>query len=471
MIFNVTTELLTHQKHAICKIVRSRVGALFMEMGTGKSLTAIALAHFRQKRLRNVVWFAPVSLKETVRHEILKHTDTPADQVVVFDHKTNIRTIPRDRAWYVVGTESMSRSARLKLTANSIIWSNSMVIVDESTYIKGHRSARTCWITDISQKARYRLILTGTPLTQGVVDLFAQMRFLSPKILGYASFYSFARNHLEYSDRFPGMIVAAHNVEWLAAKVQPYVYQVTKEECLDLPPKIYESCYFSMTWEQRVLYEQTKHEILLDIDYDRFESYTLFRLFTALQKIVSGYYTDEDGSIIALAHERTNMLLYAVEKIPENEKVIVWAKYIYDIKAIRASIDARFGDGSSVLFFGGLKEKDRSDAVENWKRQDGPRFFVATPSCAGHGLTLNEACHAIFYNNGFKYSERVQAEDRCHRLGQDRKVLYVDLCCSDSIDERIANSLARKENVVSSFKEQVDDVKDKGKLRKLIESL
>jgi len=471
MIFNIITNPLTHQKHAVSKQARSRVGALFMEMGTGKSLTAIILVHLRQKQIGNVVWFAPVSLKQTVRHEILKHTDTPKNQIILFDNKTNMRMIPHDRAWYVIGIESMSQSDRLKLTANAIIRADSMVIVDESTYIKGHRAARTCWITDISKKSRYRLILTGTPLTQGVVDLFAQMRFLSPKILGYSSFYSFARNHLEYSDRFPGMIVAAHNVEWLAAKIQPYVYQVTKNECLDLPQKIYDTYYFSMTWEQRAAYEQAKHKILLDIDSDQFESYTIFRLFTVLQKIVSGYYTESDGKIIDINHNRIQILLHVVDQIPKNEKIIVWAKYIYDLKEIQSGLDAQFGEGSSGLFYGKLNEQARAEVVKEWKDPCGARFFIATPSCAGHGLTLNEACHVIFYNNGFKYSERVQAEDRCHRLGQDRKVLYTDIYCSESIDERIAASLTKKEDIVSSFKRQVDNIKDKGKLKKLIQSL
>jgi len=107
------------------------------------------------------------------------------------------------------------------------------VICDESSYIKGHSAIRTNRITYISSRAKYRLALTGTPISQGVEDLFAQMRFLSPKILGYRSFYSFAANHLEYSDKYPGMVVRAHNLEYIAAKIQPYVYQVTKEECLD----------------------------------------------------------------------------------------------------------------------------------------------------------------------------------------------------------------------------------------------
>ena len=225
--FNPKTDLLPHQIAAADKLEPIRVGALFMEMGTGKSRTAIELVHRRLGRTWNVLWFCPVSLKQTVAAEIRKHTDAGEDDVCVWNGATNPDDLP-DAFWHVVGIESMSASRRVILAAYRLICEFTTVIVDESSYIKGHRSERTGWITNLARKARYRLILTGTPLSQGVVDLFSQMRFLSPKILGYASFYSFAHNHLEYSDKYPGLIVRAHNTEWIAAKIQPYVYQVSK---------------------------------------------------------------------------------------------------------------------------------------------------------------------------------------------------------------------------------------------------
>ena len=209
---NLKTNLLPHQVNAINKVLPTRIGALFMDMGTGKSRSAIELAYRRAERIDKVIWFCPVSLKETVRQEILKHTGcTPAD-ICVFNGKTAEHNLPKT-LWYVVGIESMSSSTRVVLAVRKLITTRTMAILDESSYIKGHNSMRTLRITELCKPARYRLILTGTPLSQGVVDLFAQMRFLSPKILGYESFYSFAANHLEYSEKFPGMIVRAHNTE------------------------------------------------------------------------------------------------------------------------------------------------------------------------------------------------------------------------------------------------------------------
>jgi SNF2 family DNA or RNA helicase len=447
-----------------------------MEMGTGKSRTAIEIVKRREGKIRNVLWFCPVALKQTVRYEILKHTDCTDDDIHVFGDKTNERTVA-DCFWYIVGIESMGSSTRIVLTANKLITEHSMVIVDESSYIKGHTAIRTERITKFAERAQYRLILTGTPISQGVVDLYAQMRFLSPKILGYNSFYSFAANHLEYSDKYPGMIVRSHNIGYIAAKIQPYVYQVKKEDCLDLPDKLYSARYLRLTDEQRIYYEEAKEEILSQIEEDEIDSIAIFRVFTALQQITCGFWNryvkGSPVEHIEIEQNRTDTLLNAITSIPENEKIIIWAKYQHDIHKIDALLKEQFGVDSVALFYGQLNEKQRSEQVERFR--NGSRFFLSTQSCGGHGLTLNEAHYVIFYNNAFKYSERLQAEDRCHRIGQEHKVVYIDIQCSGTIDDRIANALESKGNAVERFKMEVDKIKDsKGKkafLKDLIKKL
>jgi SNF2 family DNA or RNA helicase len=466
------TEILPHQVDAANKVQPSRIGGLFMEMGTGKSRTAIELAYRRWGKFDKILWFCPVSLKETIRQEILKHTDRTSTDICVFSDRTNEQNVPHV-LWYVVGIESMSSSNRVVLTVNKLITEQTFVILDESSYIKGHRALRTMRIIKLSEKARYRLILTGTPLSQGVVDLYSQMYFLSPKILGYNSFYSFAANHLEYSEKYPGMIVRAHNVPYLAAKIQPYVYQVTKKECMDLPQKLYEVRYFCMTLEQREYYELAKEEILMQLEDDEIDSIAIFRLFSVLQQITCGFWNRRIKKGIyqklEFEHERVKTLMETIEEIPQNEKIIIWAKYQHDIKIITRALQKRYGD-LVAQFYGALSERARAEQVVRFR--DSARFFLATQSCGGHGLTLNEAHYAIFYNNAFKYSERLQAEDRCHRLGQEHKVTYVDIECSGSIDDRIATALFKKGNVVKEFKGEIDKMRDmKIKTRELIKGL
>lgn len=476
--FNATTTLLPHQQEAVAKLLPTRVGALFMDMGTGKSRTAIELARIRQEKIDRVIWLCPVSLKQTIRHEIITHTDCNDDDIVVFDNKTNTRNI-RQAIWYIIGIESISSSSRVALTTNHIITEKSLVIVDESSYIKGHRSMRTQRITHYAKRARYRMILTGTPISQGVVDLYAQMRFLSPKILGYRSFYSFANNHLEYSARHKGLIVDSHNTEWIAAKIHPYIYQVTKDECLNLPDKLYESRYFELSREQQDYYDEIKKELLLEIDIADFTSYLIFQLFTALQQISCGFLnrirTDYAGNttieLIEMRNERLEILMETIDSIPATEKIIIWAKYRYDIQQIHKTLVDEYGEEYCALFYGDLNEKRRAIEIENFRQS--ARFFIATPSCGGYGLTLNEARTVIFYNNGFKYSERIQAEDRCHRIGQEHRVTYIDIWSDAGIDGKIELALDSKSDAVRAFKEEVDKIKatNKENLKEMIKKL
>ena len=445
----------------------SRVGALFMDMGTGKSRTSIELANIRSGKVDKVIWFAPVSLKLSVAEEIRKHTD--CEDIYVFGDKTNSRNLPRAR-WYVVGIESMSSSNRVVSAVNALVTDRTMVILDESSYIKGPHSKRTERLTFICAKAKYRLILTGTPLSQGVVDLFSQMRFLSPKILGYGSFYSFAANHLEYSDKFPGMIVRAHNTEWLAAKINPYTYQVRKEDCVDLPEKWYSTKWCYMTEEQRYAYQDIKYEFLESVDPDDWNSYQLFKLFSSLQQVVSGFYHErkklDNWAMHEYENERIELLEDVISEIPSDEQVIIWAKYIYDIEQICKSL------GKTHAVYTGKQNEKQKEAAKQAFKSGAAQYFVATPSSGGHGLTLNEASTVIFYNNGFKYSERIQAEDRCHRIGQDKKVHYIDIVCSDSIDERIMDAISTKASTLHSFQREIDAAKgDKKKLKELIRRL
>lgn len=478
MTFETRTDLTPWQQAAVEKLKPTRVGGLFMEMGTGKTRTAIEIVRQRAKKIDRVVWFCPVSLKETVRLEILKHTD--CQDIYLFDDTTTDENIPEVR-WVIVGLESLSSSNRVTFAVNEIITEKTFVILDESSYIKGHKARRTERATLLSEKAKYRFVLTGTPLSQGVEDLFSQMKFLSPKILGYRSWYTFARNHLEYSEKHPGLIVASHDTDQLAAKIAPYVYQVTKAECMSLPGKKYKTRETFLTFEQRDAYEQAKNEMLMQIDFDeQFKPYTIFRLFGALQQITSGFWNyrvcktgvldPEDKYVFKEFPEyRLSTLLDIIRGIPDDEKIIIWAKYRYDISRIVSALRERYGQDSVSVFTGDTPIKDRQQEVDKFKSS--ARFFVATQSCGGHGLTLNEASYVIFYSNSFKYSERLQAEDRCHRMGQDKEVTYIDII-SSGIDEKICDSLSKKENVAKAFRREVDAVKDdKTKLKDLVKLL
>lgn len=488
------TTLMPHQEAAIRKRLPVRVGGLFMDMGTGKSRTVIGLAAHRLAagKIRRILWFTPVTLKDNVRREILKHTGTDHN-VHVFNVKTSDGNLP-EVLWYVIGIESMSSSNRVVLAVNALMSEDSMVVVDESSYIKGHRSKRAQRIEMISSKARYREILTGTPISQGVVDLYSQMRFLSPQILGYTGFYSFAHNHLEYSERYKGMIVRCHNTEHLANKIAPYVYQVTKDECLNLPAKQFINRWHDLDEFQQERYTQVKEvflSMLVSAEEEQWRnSVVIFRLFMALQQVACGYWNqteamfyrvtenrrlvtrEHDSQLHEISNNRLKLLDDVVQEIALHEQIVIWTKSRYSLAKIAARLRKRWGNESVCEYHGGLNEKQRNESESRFHA--GAKFFVGTPSSGGHGLTLIEAAYVIFYDNSFKYAERIQAEDRCHRIGQSRKVTYISLWADCGIEERIHWAIESKGNALANFREEIETVKgqiDKGVLKKIVEKL
>jgi len=436
-----------------------------MRMGTGKTRTAIEMVAQRTNReqLTRVVWFCPVSVKATTRHELHKHTDISPASLCVFDERTNLSNLPQALI-YVVGIESMSSSTRVVLAVNELINETTMVIVDESTYIKGHTALCTRRITQMSEIAKYRLIMTGMPISQGVVDLYSQMRFLHWKILGYPSFYRFKRNHLEYSKKYPDVIVRSLNLEQLAAKIEPYTFQITKEEAgLNLPPQLTDAMYFSMTKEQKHWYELAKDEILSSAEGREWDTYIIFRLFTALQQISSGFWNRRLSAgkykLIEFPHERLDTLAAAVQRVPDGEKMTIWCKYHHSVTAVIEMLTASYGRSSVAAYHGRLSEGKREAELNRFRTIEDVRFLCVTPGTGSHGLDFTVAAYGNFYENGFKYLERKQAEDRHHRYPQTQTVTYTDIICENSIDGRIQRALERKENVVAQFKRKLDQVK------------
>lgn len=467
MMFDSRTDLMPHQVPAVAKLLPSRVGALFMDMGTGKSRTLLELARIRRNKWDRFFWFTPCALRDNVYEQIMLHTTLSDRDVSIWNDRTMSRGVPASAMIHIIGIESMSASDRTVLNYNAHVTPQSFVAVDESEYIKGDRAKRTQRITHMSQRARYRTILTGTPFTQGAVDLYSQISFLSPKILGYRSFWSFARNHLEFEERRgpdgrkrrTGRIIRSHNEDYLAAKIAPYVYQVRKDECLALPQKLYETRYTSMTGAQRELYEQAKSEIL-EIDYDDWSPIRIFHLFTSLQTIVCGFWARPGGELVEVEHNRLELLLATIREIPECEQVIIWSKYRHAGRQIADTLSTEYGHEQVALYSGDTTDDLRRAQLVRWR--SGARFLVATQTIGGHGLTLNESAYVVFYADSFKYSGRIQAEDRNYRIGQTRRPVYITLQCVRSIDDKIATALNRKGAALDEFQARINDYRRHG---------
>ena len=204
-----------------------------------------------------------------------------------------------------------------------------------------------------------------------------------------------------------------------------------------------------MTGRQSKIYKDTKNYILDQaIENNKYDNYAyVFDLFTQLQQIACGFSYNKENTI-EIPNNRLNTLKEIYETIPKEEKVIIFTKYIYNITKIKEMFIKDYNI-KVAEHHGSKKEVD--------KFKEDSQILVANPATASHGLNLQFCRYVIFYDNSFKYSDRIQAEDRCHRIGQKNNVTYIDIICEDTIDEYIKCALNNKENVVKRFQREVKE--------------
>ena len=468
--WSITTAAYAHQRAAVEKLSRIKVGGLFMDMGTGKTRAAIELVWLRRHKISQCVWFCPVSLMETARREILKHTTCTDADIHVFGPKTRESSLPK-AGWYIVGIESVGSSARVVCTLDKLIDEKTFIVVDESTFIKGHRAKRTKRLIVLGKRTAYRLVLTGTPITQGIEDLYTQMTFLSPKILDYHSWYTFRMHHIQFDSRKKGLVVDRYDTHTIYKRIAPYVYEVRKEDCLDLPQKTYKHVWCCFSEEQRQLYQAVKERFIDDLmEYDPAETgVAIYRLFSGLHAVSCGVRPAGFVGEKQLKNGRIEALTEMLGGVNEKH-LIVWVNYIASIDALTDALRASFPHRGIYELSGRFSSGLRTVSIDNWKRFGG--IMLATQGTGGHGLTLTEANYAFFYSDGWKYSDRLQAEDRCHRIGQTRNVFYVTVRCECGLDQRIKSALSRKANALQELKNEIAALNgDRNQIKSLVETL
>lgn len=464
---NLKTSLYKHQEAAFNKLKDIKACALFMDTGTGKTRTVLEFIKYRldKNKVDRAIWVCPVSTKKNLLCDINKHSYNCS---VSYIEKFNQELI------CIVGLETISNSDRYYSKLRNIITDKTMMIIDESHMIKNHKAKRTCRLLSFQSETQYRVVMTGTPVTQGIWDLFTQIKFLHPKILGYNSFYSFANNHLEYSDKFPGMIVRAHNQDYLTRKINPYVYQIKKEECLDLPEKNYQNRYFYMSQEHLDYYNFVKDLMFNNINWESLESTDIFKMICYLHRVASGYIETEYESneydletkefkkykLSFKSKDRADELLSILESINFNkDKCIIWYRYNSDLELIKSVLtNYRYSVFNGVI---GQKERDRQ--LDLFLNKD-INILIANINSGSTGLNLQMANYMIFYNNTFDYARRYQSEDRIYRIGQNKNCHIFDIIANGTIDERIMESLENKESLAESIKNKINTIKDNEEL-------
>ena len=458
-----------HQTKALTFLEqRGEYAALFMEMGTGKTRVIIDefVEAINSSTLYNLLVIAPKGAYRNWPDELRKHMNEKLYQRCIIaiwkgkidaDIKAFINAVDRPRV-LIMNVEAFSTVKNAINVAYTFLKRHpTIMVVDESTRIKDHKAKRTINIITLGKYAKRKRILSGLPTPNGPLDLYSQMEFLNSKILDFPSYVAFQRRYAVlrqvvtgrmlkgkwggwYQEKFT-VIDGYINEEELRDKIAPYCFRVTKAECLDLPPKIWEREVVELTPEQKRIYSELKAHATAELAEGHITATRVITRMIRLHQLVCGYAVDEEGNMREVKHNRLEQLMEILSDY--KNKVVIWANYIYSINQIVERITKDYSP-EAVARFDGTNSDTRNNEETRWKSDPKCRFMIATQQSGGLGNNWIEANLVIYYSNNYNLELRMQSEDRSHRGGQTKSVTYIDLVCPGTVDETIIGALRDK---------------------------
>jgi len=467
MNYKFKTPPYNHQVKALELSWEKSYFAYFMEMGTGKSkvlLDNIAIL-YDQGKIDGALIIAPKGVVGTwYNQEIPTHLPDHIENKTVLwqanitkGQSKKLGTLFKtgeDLHILIMNVEAFSTSKGVDFASKFLNCHNTLMAVDESTTIKNPDAKRTKNICKLAPHARYRRILTGSPITKSPLDLYKQCDFLQPELLGHTSYYTFRTRYAvmrtaNFGGRSIQIVVGYRNLEELSQKLKPFSFRVLKDDCLDLPPKTYMKRIVKLSPEQEKIYKQMKHLAMAEMEGKHMTTATVLTQLMRLQQINCGHFTADDGSIKDIKNNRITELLDTLEEI--NRKVVIWAHYQYDVETIVKHLKKEYGDNSVVTYYGLTPMSERQQNIEKFQNDEKCRFFVGTTQTGGYGITLTAASTMIYYSNGYDLEKRQQSEARIDRIGQHFPMTYIDLMVEDTVDERIVKALRKKVNIATQI--------------------
>jgi SNF2 family DNA or RNA helicase len=466
MNYKFKTKPYAHQITALEKSWEKTEYAYFMEMGTGKSKVLVdnmAMLYDKGK-INGALIIAPKGVyRNWLSQEIPIHLASHIKPTMVLWTASTSKTKDKeyqslfetgyDLHILIMNVEAFSTKKGLEFAGKFLRTHRTLMAVDESTTIKTPTAKRTKAIVALGKIAKYKRILTGSPVTKSPLDLFSQCSFLDDDLLDCGSFYSFRNRYAvmknaNFGGRRVQIITHYQRLEELAEILKEFSYRVLKEDCLDLPPKVYIRREVELTEEQSKAYATMKSAALALLKGKMATAPHVLTQMMRLHQITCGHLKNDDGTITNIKNNRMKELLSLLEEV--EGKVIIWANYIHDIEAIVEAVSKKFGDRSIVQYYGAVSSDERQKTIDRFQdRESDARFFVGNPQTGGYGITLTAANTVVYYSNGYDLEKRLQSEDRAHRIGQKKSVTYVDFIAPKTVDEKIVKALRNKIDIAS----------------------
>jgi SNF2 family DNA or RNA helicase len=481
--------LFNHQERAVDFILKVGSGALFMDMGTGKTRCAIeAFGRMRERTpgLKMVV-IAPLSLLEAAWGEDIRRF-SELTYYNAHDKGLPLRAVKEDIL--LINYEGIIQAKNAHIAGHV---KDSFLVIDESSRMKSTTTKTTKMILSLKDLARQRVIMSGTPAPNTPLEYWAQMEFLCSGVLGSSfnqfrnMYFSITRGNqtiMEQGRFNPGFItqminqgritasegnlllrgiitrhlaskifsvgaeytISKDNMARIMDTIKPLVFWAKKEDCLDLPEQVDEVRMVEMDAQQKKHYKEMKTDLITMIRDQAVTAPVALTKIMKLREITSGFAIDTQGVEVELAPGAPPKIreLEAILDEAGDRQVIIWACFRWDIQRIVAFLAARYGQDSVRTLYSGTS--DHLDSINAFKAGTA-RFLVANPASAAHGLTLTCCSLEVFYSLDYSWERYVQGKARIHRAGQTCKCTYVHIIARDTIDEEILKCLRTKGDV------------------------
>ena len=469
MNYKFKTKPYAHQITALEKSWNKAHFAYFMEMGTGKSkvlIDNIAMLYDKGK-INGALIVAPKGVYQNwFDIEIPNHMPTHIEKKMVLWKasfmKGNEIVSKEVDALFETGTDLhiLVMNVEALSTKNGVTFANkflscheTLMAIDESTTIKNPDAIRTKSIVQLGRFAKYRRILTGSPVTKSPLDLYKQCEFLDEGLLDYTSYYAFKTRYAvlrtaNFGGRSVQIVVGYRNLDELSERIEKFSYRVLKEDCLDLPSYSFTKRIIQLSKEQKKIYDSMKQLALAQLGGKLMTTATALVQLMRLHQITCGHFKSDDGTTQKIKNERLDALMDILSEV-EN-KAVIWAHYKYDIEIIVEAIKKEYGPDSYVTYYGDTPSEIRQNNIKLFQDENSKvRFLIGTPQTGGYGITLTAGNVMIYYSNGYDLEKRTQSEARINRAGQKRKMTYIDIIAEDTVDEKIVDALRKKIDIAS----------------------
>lgn len=414
--------------------------ALFADMGTGKTLIAIAIGVHRSQqydRPFRILVICPKAVKPVWPREVDKHTN----------HNFSIGIDCPPMAWPNHDEIWVTNYDRVKREKSRLAkWKPDMVILDESHRIKNRKAARTKAVSSI--KSKFRLILSGTPMGKCISEVWSQINFLNPSVFG--SFSQFKERYLKMGGYMGYKVVGYKNEDEFAEKLHSLAFRVTKEECLDLPPLSYQRLYVEADRRTRGFYDRMDLKMFFEeegqeVSVDREATKQM-----KLRQIVGGMVKSDTQDIVHISSLKAEALREILEDRVD-DKTVVFCSFTHEIEIVKG-ICQKLGVKFRTMQ-GSTPAKERDSFEVDFQGDPSIAVAIIQTDTGAEGMTLTAADIAIFYSPTFSYIKAIQARDRINRKGQERPMTIIWIIMAGTVDERVVDVLESNRQLTDTFME------------------